>query len=64
MTNEWQPIDTAPMQEYVILWSPAEPEGKVLVGYLSGRNQWYDESNGLHIDPAPSHWMPLPEAPK
>lgn len=72
-TQSWQPIDTAPKNGRVLVWTDTD----------NSRDRWYIESvfEGEHVrcvqvgilgadgewDCAlvgqPTHWMPLPEAP-
>jgi len=69
---EWQPIETAPIKEfdkeswyrntspYLLLWLG----GRTVIGSFSytqkGKGLW--QENGYNCNP--THWMPLPEAPK
>lgn len=50
MTMDWQPIETVPDDEYVLL---ARDDGCMVVmkGWIARHNE--------HL----SHWMPLPEPP-
>lgn len=60
--SEWQPIETAPKNECVLL----NVGGKIVVGHWKlswGRWQaeyCHDDHGSL---PQPSHWMPLPKPP-
>ncbi len=63
---EWQSIETAPLREDVILWTPSGQ----LVGYTDDRRKWYPCGvKASHWDcdvelfEAPTHWMPQPAAP-
>jgi hypothetical protein len=66
----WQPIETAPKGECVLLFSPDAADWySVCVGYAISDEDgvaWYsqEESVGQPIDAQPSHWMPLPEPPE
>lgn len=64
---EWQPIETAPRDTVVIVGAAgASSETAFFVEPLNG---WFSESseitgfNQWRAFP-PTHWMPLPEAPK
>lgn len=70
--HKWQPIETAGKSKshetpsYVLVGHAAN--GYVFVGYRHEPNypddpEWCDE-HGAFIQPQPTHWMPLPEAPK
>lgn len=72
--SEWQPIETAPTNERIVLWcsnewrnfetTKMEPKGPVfgqVYGYDDGHRSARGE--GLTGDWDYSHWMPLPEAP-
>jgi hypothetical protein len=64
LTDEWQPIETAPRHDGPFLawnghwrgvcryWEPAYPDDPV----------WVDETTEF-IEPQPTHWMPLPPPP-
>lgn len=65
----WQPIETAPKDGTSILTFTNRVSHGVMVHYW-GRISSYGPSGWLthpvsinHID-QPTHWMPLPEAPK
>jgi len=62
---KWQPIETAPKDCFILLaW-----DGDVIIGYWDG-NSWVPDEcrdeygNDYRTDLSPTHWMPLPEAPK
>jgi len=67
----WQPIETCPEITAVLFWLP-NYEGRIAIGrmersvtHLDGRKQ--DSFWGGHMfddDNPPTHWMPLPNAPK
>lgn len=71
---EWQPIETAPKNEYVLVFCPgAEEASQIMIcGLLVFEGDpdppdWYE----LNCDERPSpldvdvtHWMPLPNPPK
>ena len=56
----WQPIETAPKWEHVLLWFPKGEHVIALMG--STPDQW--ECIGYWAEDEPTHWMPLPEPPK
>jgi hypothetical protein len=64
--NDWQPIDTAPTDEPVLIsaWLENEQGGERFMDIA--RNvfgEWVDEHDGDPIWP-PTHWMPLPLPPQ
>ena len=63
--SEWQPIHTAPDEEYVLV----ADEWGIQIAMRDENHQWWavvrridQEDNYPIFDP--SHWMPLPEPPK
>lgn len=80
MTNEWQPIETAPRDgRALLLWGiyAGEINGikdvqVIDVGYYSngksdyGSEGWWNSSGGdaYACWVRPTHWMPLPNPPK
>jgi hypothetical protein len=70
MTNEWQPIETAPVDEEILVFCPdvtpqiftADYDGKICSFSVGGRYAPRDDFFG--DDPMhPTHWMPLPKKP-
>ena len=69
--NEWQPIETAPKDEFVLLAGPSGyttietvfTTGRMCSNYHTGR--WIDHANDDLMDWgfSPTHWMPLPKPP-
>ena len=69
---EWQPIATAPKDEFVLLRGPSGyttipfvcTTGRMCSEYHKGR--WIDHANDDLTDWGfePTYWMPLPQAPK
>lgn len=57
--SEWQPIETAPAGEDVLLYWPS---GAQRVGYFNG-NGWLIDGMKFDFDCDPSYWMPLPDPP-
>ena len=63
--SEWQPIESAPLDEPVLVW-----DGQVTVAkqthYKHGNRWWVWDTYGFCEDGEiyePSHWMPLPSPP-
>ena len=54
---EWQPIETAPPTECLV-WGPF---CGFAVSTRDGNGEWWE---GDYRCIEPTHWMPLPEAPK
>lgn len=66
---EWQPIETAPRDgTFIDVWSRNHRTCDVFWSDIE--NTWCiegyhpEEPTPLARYPAPSHWMPIPEAPK
>ena len=69
--NEWQPIETAPKDEFVLLAGPSGyttietvfTTGRMCSDYHAGRR--IDHANDDLTDWGfiPTHWMPLPKPP-
>lgn len=65
----WEPIETAPHDDAVLLWSPDAREHGVMVGYHSDVGgpddceAWIDFWTDVAIDAWPTHWMPIPGVP-
>lgn len=61
----WQPIETAPLAERVLV---ILRHGEITFGYQvrvsvePPKNWWTRDEDGSRCKP--THWMPLPEAPK
>jgi hypothetical protein len=75
--GEWQPIETAPKNERILLFRPSGyPWGRVVIGQYDNeqyakqpRPHWRHDLD--HIlgkrearEVQPTHWQPLPEAPQ
>ncbi len=61
---EWQPIKTAPKDgTRVILFRPDWIESMVTGYWNKDFDDWFIPYNGSPFL-SPTHWMPLPEAPK
>ena len=66
--REWQPIETAPKGEYVLVTCMIRMADDSLVGpnvrtaeRNIGSDQWYEEAADEPMDAQPTRWMPLPE---
>lgn len=69
---QWQPIETAPKDKFVLLCGPSGytttplvfTTGRMCSDYHVGR--WIDHANDDLTDWGfePTHWMPLPAAPE
>jgi len=71
--NEWQTMDSPPVEELVILWLPRSQRvllgsyefdgGERLEGHVIVPDYWHwvDHDRGEAIDPddQPTHWMPF-----
>lgn len=58
MEGEWQPIETAPKGEVVLVYSS---HGVDIAHFGLLYEGWLDEN---YEDIDPTHWMPLPPPPK
>ncbi len=61
--NEWQPIDTAPKDDYIVVTDG----GFIAQAFWSGKcwMMGFIEGNiNVKVDLQPTHWMPLPEPPR
>jgi hypothetical protein len=67
----WQPIETAPMDGTAVLCWPfvyfglfeGRGEQEIVVGYFSD-DDWWCENAPTAKQFEPTHWRPLPAAPK
>lgn len=59
---EWQPIETAPDREYILILVDGQITG---VGSTYLGDWWASMPNGevCELNEPPTHWMPQPEAP-
>lgn len=60
---EWQPIETAPKGERVLVYFPrtGRKEAMIIAASNPTGSQWWAKHIGNLF---PTHWMPLPEPPK
>lgn len=70
-SSPWQPIETAPKDDVILLFGGLKKDGKVYaphvnVGYWTEQFGWtclvYSHQEFAHIEP--THWMPRPAFPK
>ena len=59
--SEWQPVETCPMEQYVLLWC----DGFCWIGYQFEKGKFADNAmrkrhEVFHV----THWMALPDGPK
>lgn len=60
--TDWQPIETA-LADGVLVFVPHK-RGRIISGCVVAKRRgeyWYTIPTGIRI--APTHWMPLPDAP-
>lgn len=65
--GKWQPIETAPMWELVIVYDQEASKRKsshTVNTAVQVKPSVWDLTNGCYIVKNPTHWMPLPEPPK
>lgn len=65
LASEWQPIETAPRDEFVIVMSlneDGQPAHVQQGRFFTAIGQWV-MTFGNSRTPDPTHWMPLPEPP-
>lgn len=61
--SDWQPIETAPKEEWVLLFWPYWNGPIPAVGiYCDGA--WDSDSAISHDGDSPTYWMPLPPPPE
>ncbi len=62
--SEWQPIETAPKDGTAML---VHDEGAVFIAVFDeDEGAWMDIAGApgyQRVEPAPTHWMPLPDPP-
>lgn len=62
-TSQWQPIETAPLNQAVLLWASDlnHKRGYVVGLWMRDSNEWIDHH---YCRVKPTHWMPLPPPPE
>lgn len=61
--SEWQPIETAPKDEWILVFGT---HTRSLCPVLTVRwdgDEWQSGDDGYRPYVVPTHWMPLPEPP-
>lgn len=62
---EWQPIETAPEDEFVLVWCPDFYCYEYGIAVLGGEEgHWLTYEGDYELESAPTHWMPLPKPPE
>lgn len=64
MGAEWQPIETAPRTEWILVWRPGSNVRDAAWCLLPPGPGFWTEGSGGQLDPPPTDWMPLPTAPQ
>ena len=59
----WQPIETAPKQERILVYLPDPDDIGIVWGYQLDDGTWTEDETGCEIS-TPTHWMSLPAPPK
>lgn len=57
---EWLPIETAPEATHVFVWLPNYGTVRGIFTTDQSRQRWWNGEEVIY----PTHWMPLPTAPK
>ena len=65
MNNEWQPIETAPKDEMILLYGKIKDKNKIGIGsyYYALKFFVIEDGKGCYKLDA-THWMPLPKPPE
>lgn len=61
---KWQPIETAPEDTYVLVWSPEYYCYEYGIAVLGGEEGYWLTYEGDLPLATPTHWMHLPEPPE
>ena len=64
LMNEWQPIETAPKYNCVLLWNGDFLTIGMFNRTLDAFVDLAEHSGGVGFEDEPTHWMPLPDPPK
>jgi len=62
--SEWQPIETAPERVEVMTKIHDDKGARNETSLVRQRNLWFFPDMSMYVYYRPTHWMPLPEAPK
>jgi hypothetical protein len=60
----WQPIETAPKDEIVLIVFICSCSQEVALGSHAFGDNWEVRDRDYDDTVCPTHWMPLPEPPK
>jgi hypothetical protein len=60
----WQPIETAPKDKWVLVYEPDWPHLMVAKWVCDNMWKYARENGGVYLTCCPTHWMQLPEPPK
>lgn len=67
-TSPWQPIDTAPTDQWVLTFNVGDYGQLVVARRVPRDEQVLDELGWFDAEESeigsPSHWMPIPEPPR
>jgi hypothetical protein len=63
VSDQWQPIETAPMDgtELLCYWADVSIYHMCVARFVRSENEWYSETMAVR---APDYWMPLPPPPE
>lgn len=67
MCEEWQPIETAPLDGTVVLTFTPSRNPQIATMFWANpgtiQNKWCCEDGSWYVK-GPTHWMPLPDPPR
>jgi hypothetical protein len=63
LTPDWQPIETAPKDVFVLVYWPYWANEPVVAKWRTPSRRWESEVAVSTEGPDPTHWMPLPASP-
>ena len=61
--SEWQPIETAPEGESLLVYMPTDKRNPIQVARWGKHTKVIGNQFAFDME-KPTHWMPLPEPPK
>jgi hypothetical protein len=65
LTMKWQPIETAPEHEAILVYGKSAPYDIIRIAMQDIGNEWWIEHEPFPYEEVEfTHWMPLPEPPK